>query len=64
MSGKPLLDELELITATRVTIISKSSHRYKKGKYPVLITNTKSQQLIKQTKTSYSIAALLFRKMV
>ena len=34
----------------------------RKGKYPVLRTNTKPQQLIKHTKISESIASLVFRQ--
>ena len=48
---------------------SESFHRYKegeiptrKGRRPVLRTNTKPQQLIKHTKISYSIASLVFYK--
>ena len=47
---------------SRGTSFSESFHRYKEGKYPVLRTNTKPQQLIKHTKISYSIASLVFRK--
>ena len=39
-----------------------SSIGARKGKYPVLRTNAKPQQLIKHTKISYSIASLVFRK--
>ena len=34
----------------------------RKGKYPMLRTNTKPHQLIKHAKISYSIASLVFRK--
>ena len=34
----------------------------RKGKYPVIRTNAKPQQLIKHAKISYSIASLVFRK--
>ena len=39
-----------------------SSIGTRKGKCPVLRTNTKPQQLTKHTKISYSIASLAFRK--
>ena len=69
MSDKPWPDQLKIITATRGTSFSESFHPYKgeeipirKGKCPMLRTNTKPQQLIKHSKISYSIASLVFRK--
>ena len=54
---------------SRGTSFSESFHRYKegeipttKGRYPVIRTNMKPQQLIKHTKISYSIASLVFYK--
>ena len=58
-----------LLLHVRGTSFSESFHWYKegeaptrKGKYSVLRTNTKPQQLIKHTEISYSTATLVFRK--
>ena len=60
---KPWLDQLKVITATRVVVIQEEEEiPTRKVKYPVLETNTKHQQLIKHTKISYSIASLVFFK--
>ena len=67
-SAKPWLDQLKVITVLLLVSWYKF-HQYKegeaptrKGKYPVLRTNVKPQQLIKHTKISYSIASLVFHK--
>ena len=58
---KPWLDQLKIIKV--VLLVDRfSSIGTRKGKYPVLRTNTKPQQLIKHTKISYSIASLVFHK--
>ena len=69
MSDKPRLDQLKIITGTRSTSFSESFHLYKdrkisarKGKYPVLGTNMKSQKLIEHAKISYSIDPQIFCK--
>ena len=71
ISDKPRLDQLKIITASRSTNFSESFHPYRykefemptrKWKCPVLRTYTKSHQLIKHTKISYSIASLVFPK--
>ena len=52
------------LTASRLVAQASfgSSIGTRKGKYPVLRTNAKPQQLIKHIKISYSIASLVFRK--
>ena len=70
-SGKLWLDQLEILTVPVSTLVVQTSFGApsvqgrglptRKGKYPVLKTNAKPQQLIKHTETSYSIASLVFR---
>ena len=72
MSDKPRLHLLKIITSSRSTVYKLPSlpecfHPYgeilsRKGKYPMLRTNTKPHQLIKHAKISYSIVSLVFRK--
>ena len=72
MSDKPRLHLLKIITSSRSTVYKLPSlpecfHPYgeilsRKGKYPMLRTNTKPHQLIKLAKISYSIASFVFRK--
>ena len=61
MSDKPWLDQLKVITATGIVVKQASlnfSTGKRKGKYPLLSTNMKPQQLVKHTKISYLIATL------
>ena len=59
--GRPWLDQLKIITVL-LLVERFSSIGTRKGKYPVLRTNTKLQQLMKHNKISYSIASLVFHK--
>ena len=70
MSVKPRLHQLKTITSSRITqhklpwLPECFQHREipsGKGKYSMLRTNTKLDQLIKHTKISYSIVSLVFR---
>ena len=67
MNGKPWLNQLKIITRSRS--FSESFHWYekgeipaKRGKYPVLRTNTKPHQPIKHPKISYPLVSLVFHK--
>ena len=72
MSDEPRLHQLKIITScstvqASLTGLPECFHPYReipsrKGKYPVLRTNTKPYQLIKHAKISYSIASLVFHK--
>ena len=72
MSDKPRLHRLNIITSSRssrykLPWLPEYFHSYgeipsRKGKYPILKTNTKPHQLIKHAKVSYSIASLVFFK--
>ena len=71
MRDKPRMHQLKIITSTgsavKAFLAIKTFHLYgeipsKKGKYPVLRRNTKSPQLIKHTKISYSLSSLVFSK--
>ena len=71
MSDKPRLHQLNIITSSRsrykLPWLPEYFHSYgeipsRKGKYPMLRTNTKPHQLIKHAKISYSIVSLVFRK--
>ena len=71
MSDKPRLHQLNIITSSRsrykLPWLPEYFHSYgeipsRKGKYPMLRTNTKPHQLIKHAKISYSIVSLLFHK--
>ena len=73
MSDKPWLHQANVYTsspsATRYKLpwLSKYFHSYgeitsRKGKYPILKTNTKPHHLIKHAKISYAIASVVFRK--
>ena len=71
MSEKPRSHQLKVITSTRSTVQasltvwifpSVRGIPSRKGKYPMLGTNTKPHQLIKHTKIHYSIVTRLFRK--
>ena len=72
MIDKPPLHQLKIITSSHISTVQASwlpecSHSYgkrpsRKGKYPMLRTNAKPPQLIKHTKSSYSIVSLVFRK--
>ena len=71
MSEKPRLFQLNIIAPSRsryeLPWLPEYFHSYgeipsRKGKYPMLRTNTKPHQLIKHAKISYSIASLVFRK--
>ena len=60
MCEKPWLDQLKVITRAVVVQASLNfSIGTRKGKYPVLRTNTKPQQVIKHTKISYSLSSLV-----
>ena len=72
MSDKPRLHQLKTITSSRSTQykipwLPECFHQHgdipsRKGKYPMLRTNTKPRQPIKHAKISYSIVSLVFRK--
>ena len=72
MSYKPRLHQLKTITSSRSTQykipwLPECFHQHgeipsRKGKYPMLRTNTKPRQPIKHAKISYSIVSLVFRK--
>ena len=71
MSDKPRLHQLNIITSSRsrykLPWLPEYFHSYgeipsRKGKYPILKTNTKPRHLIKLAKISYSIASLVFCK--
>ena len=71
MSDKPRLHQLNIITSSRsrykLPWLPEYFHSYgeipsRKGKYPMLRTNTKPHQLIKHAKISYSIVSLVFHK--
>ena len=71
MSDKPRLHQLNIITSSRsrykLPWLPEYFHSYgeipsRKGKYPMLRTNTKPHQLIKHAKISYSIVSLVFPK--
>ena len=67
MSDKPRLHQLSIIISSRSSTLPEYFHSYgeipsRKGKYPMLRTNTKPHQLIKHAKISYSIVSLVFRK--
>ena len=72
MSDKPRLHLLKIIASSRSTVYKLPSlpecfYPYgeipsRKGKYPMLKTNTKPHQLIKHAEISYSIASLAFHK--
>lgn len=69
ISDKLRLGQLKIITVTRSSSFSESSHPYKereipkrKGKQFVLRKYMKSRQLIKPTQISYFIASLVFLK--
>ena len=68
MSDKPWLHLLKSTTSSHSsTGLPECFHRYReissrKGKYPMLRTNTQPHQLIKHTEISYSIVSLVFRK--
>ena len=71
MSEKPRLHQLNMITSSRsrykLPWLPEYFHSYgeipsRKGKYPMLRTNTKPHQLIKHPKISYSIVSVVFRK--
>ena len=66
MSDKLLLDQLKFITATSAILVVQTSLnlsvRTRKGKYPVLRTNMKPQQLTKHTKIFYFLASHVFHK--
>ena len=72
ISDKPRLHQLNIITSSRCSTVQASltawilsfvwGNTIKKGKYPVLRTNTKPHQPIKLAKISYSIVSLVFRK--
>ena len=71
VSDKPRLQQLKVITSSHSTVqasltawmfSSPRGNPSRKGKYPMLRTNTKPHQLIKHAKISYSIASLAFRK--
>ena len=72
MSDKPPLHQLNIITSSRSSTVQASLTAWmfssvrgipsRKGKYPMLRTNTKLHQLIKHAKISYSIVSLVFRK--
>ena len=71
MSDKPRLHQLNIIISSRIRNKlpwpPEYFHSYgeipsKKGKYPILKTNTKPRHLIKYAKVPYSIASLVFRK--
>ena len=69
---KPRLHHLKIITSSRSSTVQASLTAWmfssvrgipsRKGKYPMLRTNTKLHQLIKHAKISYSIVSLVFRK--
>ena len=72
MNDKPRLHQLKTITSSRSTQykipwLPECFHQHgeipsRKGKYPMLRTNTKPRQPIKHAKISYSIVSLVFRK--
>ena len=71
MSDKPRLHQLNIITSSRsrykLPWLPGYFHSYgeipsRKGRYPILKTNTKPHHLIKHAKISYSIASLILRK--
>ena len=73
MSDKLLLDQLKFITATSAILVVQTSLNLsvrtrkgeiptRKGKYPVLRTNMKPQQLTKHTKIFYFLASHVFHK--
>ena len=65
MSDKPWLDQLKITTATRGVVVQASldlSIVTRKGKYTVVTTIMKPQQLIKHIKISYFLASLVFCK--
>ena len=71
MSDKPRLHQLNIITSSRsrykLPWLPEYFHSYgeipsRKGKYPILKTNTKPHHLIKHAETSCSITSLVFRK--
>ena len=73
MSDKPRLHQLNIITSSRsrykLPWLPEYFHSYgeipsRKGKYPMLRTNTKPHQLIKRAKISYSIVSLVFRRLL
>ena len=71
MSDKPRLHQLNIITSShswyKLLWLPEYFHSYReilsrKGKYPMMRTNTKPHHLIKHAKISYFIASLIFRK--
>ena len=65
-SDKPPLS-LVLVVQYKLLRLSESFHPYReiplrKGKYPMLRTNKKSHQPIKDVKISHSMVSLVFRK--
>ena len=72
MSEKPRLYQFNITAPSRsrykLPWLPEYFHSYgeipsRKGKYPMLRTNTKPHQLIKHAKISYSIVPLVFRKL-
>ena len=74
MNDKPRLHQLKIITSSRNTVqasltvwLHECFHLYwetpsRRGKYPILRTNSNPRQLIKHAKISYSIASPVFPK--
>ena len=74
MNDKPRLHQLKILTSSRNTVqdsltvwLHECFHLYwetpsRRGKYPILRTNSNPRQLIKHAKISYSIASPVFPK--